>query len=210
MLITDKNKLSPFFADKRIWQGIPSIEVTKKGRVFSTFYSGGADEETGNFVLLLKSDDGKDFGDAVAVAFKEGSRCFDPCVWIDPLDRLWLFWTLSPGNKLYAAVCENPDADELVWGKAFCIADGIMLNKPIVLTTGEWLFPISVWGARVWSWMPERRPENQELGAFVYESRDFGKTFRKIGKMVHPDHAYDEHMVLEGLNILYKKNCNPA
>ena len=52
MLITDKNELKKYYTDQRIWQGIPGIEVTKSGRIFSAFYSGGIDEELGNFVAL--------------------------------------------------------------------------------------------------------------------------------------------------------------
>ena len=56
MLITDKKELEKYTTEKRFWQGIPGIEVTKKGRIFSTFYSGEIDEEVGNYVegeLLL-------------------------------------------------------------------------------------------------------------------------------------------------------------
>lgn len=59
MLITDKEFLQAYGATRRVWQGIPSIAVTKKGRIFSTFYSGGIGEGIGNHVLLLKSDDGR-------------------------------------------------------------------------------------------------------------------------------------------------------
>ena len=85
MLITDKNVLRSYGAPYRLWQGIPSIEVTKGGRMFVTFYSGGTKEEIGNFVLLYASRDHKSFGDPIAVAFKEECRCFDPCLWIDPI-----------------------------------------------------------------------------------------------------------------------------
>ena len=44
MLITDPNLLKEYNTTKRLWQGIPSIEVTPKGRVFLTFYSGGIKE----------------------------------------------------------------------------------------------------------------------------------------------------------------------
>ncbi len=40
MLITDKKILENYVASKHLWLGIPSIEVTKKGRTFLTFYSG--------------------------------------------------------------------------------------------------------------------------------------------------------------------------
>ena len=91
MFITEENSLKKYGTPYRLWQGIPGIEVTKKGRIFSTFYSGGIKEEVNNFVVLLKSDDGIYFGEPIAVVFEEGYRCYDPCLWIDPLGRLWLF-----------------------------------------------------------------------------------------------------------------------
>ena len=54
MFITEKSQLKKFSTPYRLWQGIPGIEVTKKGRIFSTFYSGGTKEEVNNFVVLLK------------------------------------------------------------------------------------------------------------------------------------------------------------
>ena len=39
MLITDKKELLTFKEENRIWQGIPGIEVTKKGRIFSALFN---------------------------------------------------------------------------------------------------------------------------------------------------------------------------
>lgn len=197
MLCTDKEKLKKFGAKNRIWQGIPGIEITKRGKIFSTFYSGGSDEEMGNYVVLLKSDDGINFSEPIAAVYKENSRCFDECIWIDPKGRLWLIWSVMPNHAVYGVICDNPDADELEWGEEFLIGHDVMLNKPIVLSTGEWLFPISVWGERVLSWMPERRTKQNEHGAFAYRTTDEGKTFEKLGGVIHPDHSYDEHMLIE-------------
>ena len=62
MLITDKQKLEQYDSKHRLWQGIPSIERTKKGRLFACFYSGDVTEKNGNFVVLCVSDDdGKPF-----------------------------------------------------------------------------------------------------------------------------------------------------
>lgn len=197
MIYTDKEKLKKFGTKNRIWQGIPGIEITKCGRIFSTFYSGGSDEEFGNYVVLLKSDDGINFSEPIAAVYKENTRCFDECIWIDPKGRLWLIWSVMPNNAVYGVICDNPDADELEWGDEFLIGYDVMLNKPIVLSTGEWLFPISVWGERVWTWMPERRTSQTELGAFAYRTTDEGKTFKKLGGVINPDHSYDEHMMIE-------------
>ena len=40
MLITDPSLLEKYSTANRRWQGIPGIEVTPKGRMFCTFYSG--------------------------------------------------------------------------------------------------------------------------------------------------------------------------
>ena len=48
MLITDPEKLQKYCACHRIWQGIPGIEVTDKGRMFVSLYSGNTKETFGN------------------------------------------------------------------------------------------------------------------------------------------------------------------
>jgi hypothetical protein len=52
VLITDCSQLKKYGTAYRLWQGIPGIEVTRKGRIFLTFYSGGTKEEIGNYVVL--------------------------------------------------------------------------------------------------------------------------------------------------------------
>ena len=74
---------SPYSAEVRNYQGIPSIDVTKKGRLFTVFYSGKDDEGADNFLLIQKSDDGKNFGKPfmAVVPTAPGVRCFDPDIW---------------------------------------------------------------------------------------------------------------------------------
>lgn len=198
MLITDKKELQKYTTEHRLWQGIPSIEVTKKGRLFSTFYSGGITEQLGNYCMLLKCDNGSDFSEPVAVAYKdEKSRCFDPCLWIDPLGRLWFTWSMIPGHGTYAAICDDPDADELEWHDVIFVGHDVMMNKPTVLSTGEWFFPIAVWndGIRVLS--SEYDTPEKDKGSFVYKTIDNGKTFEKLGGSKIDKRDFDEHMVLE-------------
>ncbi len=195
MLITDKKELLKFKEENRIWQGIPGIEVTKKGRKFLTFYSGGTTEEIGNFSLLYKADDGLSFDSLEAVAYKADSRCFDPCLWIDPLDRLWFIWSASPEFAVYASICEDPDADKLEFSAPKKIGAEIMLNKPTVLGTGEWLFPIAVWKNN----MSPTKTDSEETDrrAFVYKTTDNGNSFVKLGGTDMPKRSFDEHMILE-------------
>lgn len=196
MLITDTAQLKNYDTPHRLWQGIPAIERTKGGRIFISFYSGGTQEQIGNYCLLIMSDDEEHFSSPIAVAYLDDHRCYDPCLWIDPLDRLWFIWNIMPDHAVYASICNDPDADVLEWSEPFVIGNDIMLNKPTVLSTGEWLFPVAVWnqGVRVLS---EKYDTHAEPGSYVYRTSDNGKTFTKLGGAQVPDRCYDEHMVLE-------------
>ena len=203
MLFTDRISLEKFSPDKRLWQGIPSIEATRGGRIFLTYYSGGTKEEIGNFCILSKSDDGEHFED-VAITYLEDHRCYDPCIWIDPLGRLWFTWGVAPDHAVWAAVCDDPDANELIWSEPKVIGEEVMMNKPTVLSSGEWLFPIAVWdlienagGANGVADASGRQSEQSERLAFVYKTDDNGETFRRLGGCSVPQRSFDEHMVLE-------------
>ena len=198
MLITDCEALKQYYTQKRIWQGIPAIEVTRKGRVFSAFYSGGVQEGVGNFALLLRSDNGVDFSEPIAVAFEEGyARCYDPGVWIDPLGRLWFWWAQAPNNAVHAVICDDPDAETLVWGEERIIGHDVMMNKPTVLSTGEWLFPIAVWGGHMKIHLWKYATEEKERLAFAYRTADHGKSFVRLGGADVPKRSFDEHMIVE-------------
>ena len=125
-------------------------------------------------------------------------RAFDPCLWIDPLGRLWWFWsqsyTLYDGRAgVWASVMENPDDDDAAWSTPIRICHGIMINKPTILSTGEWLFPCAVWKCRD----SEFNRLEEERFSNVYISDDQGKNFRLQGRADVPDRAFDEHMIVE-------------
>lgn len=199
MIKRTKEELSNYVTDHRIWQGIPSIEITKSGRMFVTFYSGNGGERLGNFALVIKSDDnGKTFSEPIVAAYKdEQHRCFDPCLWLDPLGRLWFTWSIMPDDATYASVCENPDADNLVWSDAFYIGDDVMMNKPTVLSTGEWLFPIAIWVREMRKSYRHKFDEAKIPGAYVYKTIDNGKTFERLGGADAGYRDFDEHMIIE-------------
>ena len=187
MLITDKKDLARFGAGYRIWQGIPGIEVTRNGRIFSAFYSGGTKEEIGNYALLIKSDDGgKNFSEPIAVAYKKEGRCFDEVLWIDPAGRLWFTWGYASGIEpektgVYGSVCDDPDADEIVFSEPFFIGKNVMMNKPTVLSSGEWLFPIAIWLGSVKWGAEEKKQESDIPASYAYRTADGGKSFEKLG-----------------------------
>lgn len=199
MLITDQESLKQFHACHRVWQGIPGIARTKCGRTFISFYSGNVLETYGNYAVLLKSDTDTDFGEPIAAVKKEGKfRCFDPVLWIDPLDRLWFIWSVMPGEEVYASICSNPDAPQLVWSEEFYIGRGIMMNKPTVLTSGEWLFPIAIWQLDILRDLRKdsMKPDDQP-GSYVYKTSDNGKSFIPLGMADIRNRSCDEHMLVE-------------
>lgn len=199
MLITDPKKLKQFNTAHRVWQGIPGIAHTNGGRTFVSFYSGNVKETYGNYAVLILSEDETHYSEPIAVAYKTGEyRCFDPVLWIDPLDRLWFIWNVMPGEEVMAAICDNPDAAELVWSEEFCIGRGIMMNKPTVLSTGEWLFPIAIWKLDIYNNFRIRALTDSDVAAsYVYKTCDNGKTFVCLGGADVPNRSFDEHMVYE-------------
>lgn len=199
MLYTLGDDLSRFYDVNRQWQGIPGIEITKNGRIFSTFYSGGKTEEPGNYcVILISDDDGKTFSEPICAAYDgETERCYDPCLWMDPLGRLWFIWASTfPELGVYRSICENPDADTLHWSKPILFAHDVMLNKPTVLASGDWLFPCAVWNKGVVTGGMKNNDRIPQL-AYVYRSRDQGKTFQQLGGANADHRSFDEHMIVE-------------
>lgn len=195
-----------FLPANRFWQGIPSIERSKNGRMFSVFYSGGKTEENGNYAVLALSDnDGKTWQDPVLTIQHddvEGMRVFDPNVWIDPLGRLWITYAQShdyfDGRAgVWAVVVDNPDETPNKWclGNPRRIANGVMMCKPTVLLNGTWLFPCAVW---ICAQPVEDHSEvAHERLSGVYASTDNGQTFSWRGGADVPNRSFDEHMIVE-------------
>lgn len=200
--VTDKASLTAYDSHHRLWQGIPSIEVTAGGRLFATLYSGGKTEENGNFSVLLTSrDDGKTWSEPIAaVDVGTEERAYDSCLWIDPLGRLWYVWAVMPNNRIEYVLCEDPDADELIWSEIREIPGDVMLNKPIVHADGAWLFPTAVWKDHLTTGSAGGNDGTKASGAHVYASFDHGTTFAHRGTVIARDRWFDEHMLLTKQN----------
>jgi predicted neuraminidase len=142
-------------------------------------------------MLTTSGDDGHTWSDVKLVIDPDRDgpeRAFDPCLWHDPLGRLWLFWAIGGGNRngVWAMVTENSDAETAAWSAPRWLCEGIMMNKPIVLSTGEWLLPVARW--------------RSEQSAQVVCSADNGQTFHLRGAASIPkkeDRNCDEHMLVE-------------
>lgn len=198
MLITEPKLLHSYDAANRKWQGIPSMEATRGHRLYAAFYSGGETEQMGNYCLLTMSEDGGEtWSGPVAVAdMGRDYRCYDPCLWIDPLDRLWFLWAQAPEHGIYASICEHPDAKELHFSQPRLIGCDVMMNKPIVTSSKEWLFPMAVWGNEVVAVPPASKHAMPRL-AYAVKTEDCGKSFAVLGGVNARNRSYDEHMLVE-------------
>ncbi len=192
---------SRFANENRKFQGIPAIEKTHGGCFYAAFYGGMTCEESGNFVVVLRSKDPhRHFGQPWLVVEAPTPECrtFDPCLWMDPLGRLWLFYTQSytyiDGRLgVWAAVCTTPDADEPRFSPPRRIANGVMMNKPTVLSTGEWLLCCAIWCDE----LSDLNDLSEERFSNVYCSADNGETFTRIGYTDYADRSTDEPMIVE-------------
>ena len=180
---------------RRRFQGIPSLAISGKGRLWANWYAGvnpGEDEH--NYVVLATSGDGGKQWKEQLVIDPDGSgpiRAFDPEVWIDPLGRLWVFWAQSIGHDgstagVWAIRTDNADSEVPKWTAPRRIADGIMMCKPNVLQTGEWVLPVSTW-------------RSTDHSAQMIVSTSFGRSWTLRGACNVPvsDRAFDEHMITE-------------
>lgn len=194
--------------ENRVWQGIPGLEKSKAGRVFVTWFTGGAKEpDPENTVILSYSDDGgKSFSSPQILGFptKEGTRCYDPTPWIDPDGRLWYIFSRSNpetgAHGVYARICVEPDATPLRFGPEFRVGFdapfSFRMNKVTVLSSGEWLMPVTHAKEPVFGWQTGRNDKEQPALHGVGISTDKGESWALHGAVKSAPWAL-ENMITE-------------
>ena len=116
----------------REFQGCPTVAVTKGGRVFLGWYSGGTCEpHLENYNYLVYSDDGgKTFGApllAIESEKERGVHALDIQLWIAPNGALWVFWVQNNAMPL------TRDNEFMLWSRQ-------LDTRPVVNSDG-YLFP---------------------------------------------------------------------
>lgn len=179
----------------RAFQGIPSMAVTPGGRLWANWYAGVTPgEDQNNYVVLSTSGDGGKTWQEVLVIDPDGEgpvRTFDPELWMGPDGKLRAFWAQTIGHEstvggVWCIETADPESANPSWGKPRRITNGVMMCKPIVLSSGEWVLPASTW-------------RQTDHSAKMVVSTDKGQTWSIRGAChVPPDaRAFDEHMFVE-------------
>lgn len=184
------------------------IERTPNGRLWACWVAGG-DSPEAFFVLATSDDDGESWSQPRLVVDSHDKDLPRPRsilvgnLWTDPLGRLWLFFDQSmdmfDGRAgVWATRCDNPDAEKPIWAPPTRIADGVMLNKPTVLSSGEWMLPISLDQRSGFGPFRGCFAELDPLrGASVHVSADQGTTWQRRGAAKFPTPDWHEHMIIE-------------
>lgn len=180
----------------RAFQGIPSMAIAPGGRLWANWYAGVTPgEDHNNYVAMSTSADGGATWTEVLSIDPDGSgsvRCFDPELWVSPDKRLFCFWAQMEKHRNDAQLgvwyieTNEPDAANPKWSAPQRIADGVMMCKPVVLTSGEWVLPISTW-------------REHDYSAQMFVSIDNGQRWSLRGACQVPvaDRVFDEHMIVE-------------
>ncbi len=96
----------------RSFQGCPTVAVTRGGRIYAGWYSGGTREpHPENYNLLVYSDDGgASWSKPLLIIPSDtdnGIHALDIQLWVDPDGRLFVFWVQ---NNMYKLVGTPPEA----------------------------------------------------------------------------------------------------
>lgn len=198
-LIKNPSSVENYTSESRKFTGISSLAISPEGRMWAVWYAGiTPGEDANNYVVVATSgDDGKTWEEVLAID-PDGSgpvRAFDPEVWVDPNGQLWIFWAQhvhparSTSSGVWAITTSNPEIGNTQWSEPRRLVDGVMMCKPVVLSTGEWVLPVAFW--HIWG----------ECAAMV-TSEDEGEKWEIRGTVNVPDEVRspEENMIVERKN----------
>lgn len=202
----------------RQFQGCPTIAITKGGRIFAGWYSGGTIEpDIENYNLLTYSDDDcKSFTKPILVipsSIERMVHALDIQLWTAPNGALWIFWVQNnafPEKPEYKetlkmtqtqpSVCRNgwrfPDMRHTLWA-IICEdpdAKELTFTKPRMLCTGFLRCKPTVLSTGRWIFFPYDQLNNKYAYAL---SDDEGKTITRYYATEKISTQFDEAMAYE-------------
>lgn len=205
-------------AENIYWALSEGTEMTPGGRIWNCIGAGEDGNET-YFIINWSDDGGRTWTDTKFVidghdkSHPFGRRTIVGNMWTDPHGKLWIFfdqgmtyWDGRGGN--WCSVCENPDDENPVWSEPRYIGFGCTNQKPVVMSTGEWVLPVSLWDEYSFTVqvpkgykthpLKNAYPElHDKWGAYAFVSTDEGRTWEKRGPVKMPAYRWDEQSYVE-------------
>lgn len=182
--------------NQRAFTGIPSLTITARGRLWAVWYAGITPaEDKNNYVVVATSGDRGRTWTEVLVIDPDGpgpGKAFDPQAWIDPAGSLWISWSQRSIHEetcgLWCITVDEADSGHPSTPPPRRLADGIMMNKPVILSSGEWAMTVSIHGT--------------DNSVKVIVSSDQGRTLGIRGSVNVPKEVRtpDEPMLVERKN----------
>jgi len=169
--------------------------VSPGGRLWANWYASKTPgEDANNYVVVACSDDNGESWRDVLVVDPDGEgplRAFDPEIWLAPTGRLYLFWTQAEGHEgtvagVWCVYTDEPDVAAPRWSPPRRLTDGVMMCKPVVLSSGDWVLPASTW-------------RKTDRSARMVVSTTLGRSWNVVGGCNVPEdvRAFDEHIITE-------------
>ena len=223
-------RIRPFFEPElgpeysNFIHGCGGIARTRGGRL-CVLFGGGEDGPKSWQLMAASDDDGKSWTTRHVLMEPRTPNGFtrnfrDGNIWVDPTGRLWWFFSYSLSysdgrSGVWAAHCDDPDAENLEWSIPERLYDGIVIAKPVVLQDGAWLLPTSLYHRRYISLSAPPPPEDQSMPNDRAQNRAFaeldpwrmtnflvstdqGKTWQRRGGVRPPkDPCWDEPALFE-------------
>lgn len=185
VLISDLKNDSGSLIDRGTLFG--TIDVTiGKDSVYSLVYN--VPSSFGNDSVLVALGENNSWRDELTIYAENNSvKIFNPRIWIDPEEKVWIFWTKQikhfSGKEEIWALTGNPGTYNFIRSQPFFISDGTLIGKPVLLSNGKLILPIC-----------------NDNHVITIASIDHGKTWHKEGNVELLDHCVSACSIIECSN----------
>ena len=191
------------------------LGMTAKGRLWASWIAGG-DGPNSFTVASFSDDDGETWSDVALVIDghgkvpTSGSICGRTNIigtfWLDPEGKFRLYtdqtmFHFDGRAGIWESVAIDPNAKVSTWGRPRRIGHGHLINKPIVLSNGDWAMAGYLnknWPNSNYACVVGAFPAlDSERGATCYVSTDKGSTWEKRGTVGTPGGDWAEAQLVE-------------
>lgn len=150
-----------------------TIVELKNGDLLAAWFGGTAEGKPDVAIWSARMSGGS-WSAPVELAREQGVPCWNPVLFHDAAERLWLYYKFGPSPQQWAASRKYSDDEGRTWSEAQHLPAGLLgpiRAKPLVMKNGTIVAGTSVEAYRTWA-------------AWIERSIDDGETWTKLGPFV--------------------------